>query len=494
MLQLSGITKKFPGVLALDNVSLSVSAGEVVSVIGENGAGKSTLMKVLGGVYIPEAGNLVWEGQPLILRSPSDSLAKGIRIIYQELSVLDNLDIAGNIFLGREPRNKLGLLNYAKMQADTAKILERLGLKRAPNVPTSRLSIAERQLVEIARALSMQVKLLILDEPTSSLTLDETERLLKLIADLKAEGVAILYISHRLDEVIRVSDRVVGLRDGKNAGELAKNEISHDAMVQMMVGRSLVESDTYERSSKTGEPRLILKGVRTLRYPDSPIDLEVRSGEILGMAGLVGAGRSELARAIFGVDKIKGGEVVIENKTLRLRSPQDAIRAGVYLIPEDRRGAGLTVEMSIGENISMPKLGQFALGGLLNGKKEAIFTQEWSDKLTVKAPSAATRASNLSGGNQQKVVIARWLSLSPKVLIFDEPTRGIDVGAKAEIYARMRELAASGIAIWMISSDMEEILKISDRVAILHEGKLTGLLDRAEATEQAIMQRMVNKG
>jgi ribose transport system ATP-binding protein len=494
MLQLSGITKKFPGVLALDNVSLSISAGEVVSVIGENGAGKSTLMKVLGGVYIPDAGSLVWEGQPLTLRSPSDSLAKGIRIIYQELSVLDNLDIAGNIFLGREPRNKIGLLDTAKMQTDTAKILERLGLKRAPNFPTSRLSIAERQLVEIARALSMQVKLLILDEPTSSLTLDETERLLKLIADLKAEGVAILYISHRLDEVIRVSDRVVALRDGKNVGELNKSEISHDAMVQMMVGRSLAESVVYQAPTKTGEPRLTLQGVRTLRYPDSPIDLEVRSGEILGMAGLVGAGRSELARAIFGVEKLKGGEVIVENKPLRLRSPQDAIRAGVYLIPEDRRGAGLTVEMSIGENISMPNLKQFSFFGLLTGNKETAFTQEWSDKLTVKAPSVATRASNLSGGNQQKVVIARWLSLNPKVLIFDEPTRGIDVGAKAEIYARMRELSASGIAIWMISSDMEEILKISDRVAILHEGKLTGILDRAEATEQTIMQHMVNKG
>ena len=498
LLNLSGITKKFPGVVALDNVSLSVSAGEVVSIIGENGAGKSTLMKVLGGVYQPEGGSIIWEGKPISLRSPSDSLALGIRIIYQELSVLDNLDIAGNIFLGREPRKALGLLDRAKMYEDSKKILERLGMKRAPDTPTSRLSLAERQLVEIARALSMQVKVLILDEPTSSLTWEETERLLALIADLKSQGVAIIYISHRLEEVRQISDRVVALRDGKNAGELLPPEITHDNMVQKMVGRALVEEkreskEGEEGKKEIGEVCLTLKGFCTQRYPECPLDLELRRGEILGMAGLVGAGRSEIARAVFGVEKGKRGEVIMEGKTLRLRSPQDAIKAGIYLIPEDRRGAGLTVDMTIRENISMPQLRQFATASLLIGNKEATFTQVWSDKLTVKAPTVESLASNLSGGNQQKVVIARWLSLAPKVLIFDEPTRGIDVGAKAEIYARMRELADAGIAIWMISSDMEEVLKVSDRVVILHEGKITGILDREEASEQAIMQRMVGK-
>ncbi|HLK14218.1 MAG TPA: sugar ABC transporter ATP-binding protein [Fimbriimonadaceae bacterium] len=488
MLSLRGVTKRFAGVAALDDVDLELDPGEVVAVIGENGAGKSTLMKVIGGVYVPDAGSMELDGSPISLRSPSDALALGIRVIYQELTVLDNLDIAGNVFLGREKRRGW-LLDEREMRAETAQILARVGLNLDPARPLSALSLAERQLVEIARALSMSVRILILDEPTSSLTLEETQKLLQLVGELKAEGVAILYVSHRLDEVHQVADRVVALRDARNAGNLSRDEINHAAMIKLMVGRDLAPARGAAAES-AGEARLKLDQLRTQRYPDEAVDLEIRAGEILGMAGLVGAGRSELARAAFGVDRFQGA-LLVDGKQVSVHAPRDAINAGVYLIPEDRRGTGLTIEMTVRDNVTLPDVNEFASIGLINRREESEFAKAWTDRIKVKTASIETPVVNLSGGNQQKVVLARWLALKPKVLICDEPTRGVDVGAKAEIYAEMRTLADAGVAIWMISSDMEEVLAVSDRIAVMHEGRLAGTLEKKDATEEGVMRLAV---
>ncbi len=484
LLQLSGITKHFPGVIALENVDLDLAAGEVVAIIGENGAGKSTLMKILSGVHRADAGSMAFEGKTLQVKSPSDALDHGIRIIYQELSGLDNLDIASNIFLGREYR-KGPFVDQKKLNDESKKILERVGLNVSPETQLVRLSIAEKQLVEIARALSLEVKVLILDEPTSSLTIEETNNLLRLVQELRSHGVAILYITHRLDEVQQIADRVVGLRDGRNAGKLSRSEISKDAMVKMMIGRDIKRE---ERSDAVGgEVVLELSDFRSARYPDEVVNLEVRQGEILGMAGLVGAGRSELVRAVYGIDAYRG-QIKVGGKAIRIKSPQDAIFAGVFLAPEDRRGCGLTVEMSVKENTSLPKLKALTNFGLINFKREEAYAKESVAEMNVKTANLNTKISTLSGGNQQKVVLGRWLAMKPKVLIVDEPTRGIDVGSKAEIYAQLREIASTGTAIWMISSDMEEVINVSDRVAVMHEGKLTGILERKQVSEEAIMK------
>ncbi|MBI1333534.1 MAG: sugar ABC transporter ATP-binding protein [Armatimonadetes bacterium] len=484
LLQLKGITKRFPGVVALENVNLDLAAGEVVAIIGENGAGKSTLMKILSGVYQADGGSIQFEGKPLTLRSPSDALDKGIRIIYQELSGLDNLDVASNIFLGRE-YTKGPFVDQKKLVDLSRSILERVGLKVLPSTLLSRLSIAEKQLVEIARALSLKVKVLILDEPTSSLTLEETHNLLALVKSLKAEGVSILYITHRLDEVQQIADRVVGLRDGKNAGGLAREEITKAAMVKMMVGRD-IERANFE-AKEGGEVVMRLVDFRTTRYPDKAINLDIRAGEILGMAGLVGAGRSELVRAIFGIDPFQG-RIEIGGKAVRIRSPKDAIQYGVFLAPEDRRGCGLTVQMSVKDNVTMPKLAWLSTAGLVRRRDEEAYARDSVGKMSVKTASIHTEISTLSGGNQQKVVLGRWMAMNPKVLIVDEPTRGIDVGSKAEIYEELRMIASTGTAIWMISSDMEEVINVSDRVAVMHEGQLGGILDRTNVTEEAIMK------
>ncbi len=469
-------------------MSLELAPGEVVAVIGENGAGKSTLMKIIGGAYIPDGGSIELDGEAIAFKSPSDALAQGIRVIYQELTVLDNLDIAGNVFLGREKRSG-PLLDETAMRNETAAILKRLKLNLDPRRLVASLSLAERQLVEIARALSMSVRILILDEPTSTLTLDETQNLLQLVAELKDSGVGILYVSHRLDEVHQIADRVVALRDGKYAGALKKEEISHKAMIKLMVGRDLAPARGGQAGA-LGEVRLRLRDFRTSRYAKESVDLEVQAGEILGMAGLVGAGRSELARAAFGIDAYDG-TIEVDGKTVSVGAPRDAINSGLYLVPEDRRLDGLTVQMSIRENITMPEVNSLAKGGLIQRRAESKFANSWAERMRVKMASVEMPVLNLSGGNQQKVVLARWLALKPKVLIFDEPTRGVDVGSKAEIYEEMRKLADAGVAIWMISSDMEEILAVSDRIAVMHEGRVSGILDRASATEESVMHLAV---
>jgi ribose transport system ATP-binding protein len=492
ILEMQKINKHFPGVIALDAVDLQVFPSEVVALAGENGAGKSTLMKILGGVYQPDGGAILIDQKETFIRSVTDAAANGIGFVHQELNVLDNLTVAENVYLGREPRAFGFLVDRPKLNADTEIHLKRLGLNISPKTSLRELSIAQQQMVEIAKALSLNARILIMDEPTSSLTLTETERLLQVIKDLRGQGVSIIYISHRLGEIKEIADRVVVLRDGKNAGTLEREQISHDKIVKLMVGRDI--DRTYKPPATIDKTSLIeVRDLRTRRYPKHSISFTVRKGEILGFAGLVGAGRSEAAQAIFGVDAPVGGTVSLDGKMIRISSARDAIHAGIYLIPEDRRNCGLILEVPIRENITLPALSRYASAGLVNKAAESKISQEMCAKLNVKAPSIEAKAGNLSGGNQQKVVLAKWLSLDPKLLIFDEPTRGIDVGAKAEIYQLMRRLAESGVAIVMISSDMEEILGESDRVAVMHEGAITGILERAEASEEAIMQLAVGK-
>jgi ribose transport system ATP-binding protein len=485
---MQGICKRFPGVVALDNVTLEVGGGEIVALAGENGAGKSTLMKILGGVYQPDTGSVTIEGHEVAIHSVSDAIELGIGFIHQELNVFDNLNIAENVFLGREPlwAGPLKLVDRQKIHTETEVLLRRLGLNVPPDTPLRKLSLAQQQMVEIAKALSQNARLLIMDEPTSSLTLTETARLMKVANELREQGVSIIYISHRLAEIEQIADRVVVLRDGRNAGTLSRGEINHEAIVTLMVGRDL--QHFYVPPHTAGDADCIaLRNLRTRRYPGQPVSLAVRKGEILGIAGLVGAGRSELAQTIFGVDRAVGGEILLENQLIKISSARDAIRHGIYLIPEDRRNTGLILDLSICENITLPDLPRYARAGLVAHDAERHTANEMCDKLNVKRPSIETRAANLSGGNQQKVVLAKWLSLNPKLLIFDEPTRGIDVGAKAEIYQLMRSLAKEGVAIMMISSDMEEILGESDRVAVMHQGAITGILEREQCTEEAIM-------
>ena len=495
LLEMRGIGKRFPGVVALDAVDFQVNTAEVVALLGENGAGKSTLMKILGGLYQPDAGEIRVEGSPVQIHSVNDSIGLGIGFIHQELNVLDNLDVAANVFLGREPvlggaLKPLRLVDRQKMNADAAVHLGRLGLEVSPDVPLSRLSIAQQQLVEIAKALSLNARLLIMDEPTSSLTLTETERLLAVVKDLRAHGVSVIYISHRLGEVAQIADRAVVLRDGRNAGILAREEITHNRMVQLMVGRELRHS--YVAPQQEAQAGFFeIRDLETTRYPGRKLSFALGKGEILGFAGLVGAGRSEMAQAIFGVDDRLGGKFFFNGQELNVQSSRDAIRHGIYLVPEDRRQTGLIVENTIRENISLPALQRYAARGLVNRERERAAAETFSKRLNVKTASIETLVKNLSGGNQQKVVLAKWLQLDPKVMIFDEPTRGIDVGAKAEIYELLRGLAANGVGVIVISSDMEEILGLSDRLAVMHEGRITGTLDRNDCTEENVMRLAV---
>jgi ribose transport system ATP-binding protein len=495
ILGMRGITKRFAGVTALQDVHIEVDRGEVVALIGENGAGKSTLVKILGGVHQPTEGEILIDGVPCPVRGVSEAIAAGIAFIHQELNVLDNLDIAGNVFLGREPLRggPLKLIDRTRMWDETQPHLDRLGLSISADTPLIELSLAQRQMVEIAKALSLRARIVIMDEPTSSLTLTETERLLQVVRELRDAGVGIVYISHRLAEVDLIADRVVGLRDGRNAGSLSREEISHDRMVKLMVGRDL---DRIQRSEEfaAGPVVFSVEGLRTRRYPATTVSFDIRRGEILGMAGLVGAGRTEVAEAVFGVKPALAGTIRLGDKVVRIGNAHDAIAAGIYLVPEDRRQNGLIVEMTIAENVTLPAVERYATAGWVHGDRQEQAAQDASASLGVKAPSMDFLAKNLSGGNQQKVVLAKWLSLEPKVILFDEPTRGIDVGAKAEIYELMRKLSSEGVAILMVSSDMEEVLNLSHRIAVMHEGQITGILSRAECTEEAVMRLAVGGG
>ena len=492
ILKMQGVSKRFPGVVALDQVDLTVGSAEIVALIGENGAGKSTLMKILGGVISRDTGTIEIDGKPVEITSPSGASALRIEFIHQELSVLDNLDVAANIFLHREPTTSgfLKLIDRKRIYRESDEILRKLGLTISSRTPLGQLSLAQQQLVEIARALNAGARIIIMDEPTSSLTLTETRRLLEIVKDLKAENVSIIYISHRMHEVEEIADRAVVLRDGKNAGEIEGAEITRERMVRMMVGRDLKEFFKGAKAEVTEDRGggFEVRRLRTLRYPNHRISFNVAKGEVLGFAGLVGAGRSEVARAIFGVEEALETEVALDGQGLKIADPQDAITHGIYLVPEDRRLCGLIVDFNIRENISLPNLDSYSSAKLINRGKEFSAAVEAIKEINIKTPTPEMRAANLSGGNQQKVVLAKWLTFAPRVLIFDEPTRGIDVGAKSEIYELIRKLAAEGVSVIVISSEMEEVLGISDRIAVMHEGRLTGVLERAQFSEEAVMR------
>ncbi len=491
-LAITSARKQFPGVLALDGVSLTLAPGEVLAVVGENGAGKSTLMKIVAGVYTPDAGEVLLNGELIRFPGPAEAIAAGVTLIHQELNLAENLTVTDNLFLGRELTRGgvLRTLDRRAMSERAVALLARVGLSEdRANVRVEGLPPGEKQLVEIARALGTQVRVLIMDEPTSSLTQKETEQLYKVIDALKADDVSVLYISHRLAEVKRVADRVTVLRDGKNAGELAKTEITHDNMVRLMVGRDLKQF--YPKVHRTGTGGAAVLSVRDVRYargPETPASFEVRAGEILGMAGLVGAGRTELSEAVFGVRALVAGGLLLNNESLRVRSPRDAINAGILLVPEDRRLHGLVLPESVGFNLSLPNLDRLTSLFGVKRRGEADLHSTWISRLRVKTPSAAQPVGLLSGGNQQKVVYGKWLARGPKVLILDEPTRGVDVGAKAEIYALIDELAGKGVAVWMITSDMEELLGMSDRVVVMHEGRVAGELAGTKLTEENVMR------
>jgi ribose transport system ATP-binding protein len=493
LLEMRGIGKRFPGVVALDKVSLAVGAGEVVALCGENGAGKSTMMKILGGVYQPDDGEIFVDGKPVKINNVTDAMALGIAFIHQELNVLDNLDVAANVFLGREPLiTPFKLIDRKKIHADTEPYLKRLGLNISSRTRLDQLSIAQQQMVEIAKALSLNARIIIMDEPTSSLTLTETERLLELVCELSESGVSVIYISHRLGEIEHCADRVVVLRDGKNAGELAEADARHDRIVSLMVGREI--KSAYVASGAQRTPGFLkVRNMTSSRYPAKRVSFDATKGEILGFAGLVGAGRSEIAKAIVGLDGLAAGEINLGGETVQIGHSRGAIDRGIYLVPEDRRGEGLVTSMTVRENTTLPSLDDYSKLFMISRDKERKVANEQIASLKIKTPGCETAVLNLSGGNQQKVVLGKWLSMTPKVMIFDEPTRGIDVGAKSEIYRLMRELAERGTVILMISSDMEEILNISDRVAVMHEGEITGVLDRSDCNEQNVMQLAVGK-
>ena len=491
ILQAKGISKAYPGVIALDGVSMQLSAGEVLAIIGENGAGKSTLMKSLAGLVTPDTGNIYIDQEPVHLTGVQDAMSRGISLIHQELNLADNLDIAQNIYLGREP-TRFGLIDRKAMQRGAKEALDQIGLDMAPTTPVSELSTGRQQMVEIAKAISTNARVIIMDEPTASLSDSETQRLYEVVDRLSAKGVGIIFISHRLAEVKRLAHRVTVLRDGKNAGELAREAIEHDAMVKLMVGREASTLYQYE-PRPIGQTALRVEGLVTHTFPEHRVSFDIKAGEIVGIAGLVGAGRTEMLATLFGIDPPLAGDIIVQGKPVTIKNPKQAIAAGLALVPEDRKAQGVVLDMSIRENTSLACLGNNARGGLMIDRgNERDLAKEMNDKLATKTPTLEQLVLNLSGGNQQKVVLAKWLATKPKVLLMDEPTRGVDIGAKAEIYRIMEQLAHDGVAVLFVSSDLEEVIGVADRVLVMHEGKLTGELSRESLSAQAVMALATN--
>lgn len=488
LLRASHLCKRFAGVQALREVSLEVVPGEVLAVIGENGAGKSTLMKILSGVLQPNSGSIVWEGQELTFRSPADAIDQGISLIHQELNLVDNLSVAENLFLGREP-HRLGWIQRKRLIADSRQYLDQVGLQVDPAKSLGLLSIAEKQRVEIAKAVATGARLLIMDEPTSSLSSHETERLFTLVDTLRMRGTSILYISHRLAEVIRLADRVEVLRDGRHVASMVGEAITHDAMVRAMVGRdprSLLDH-TVDAS---GPLRLSVRDLR-VEGTVADVNLEVRGRQIVVLAGLVGAGRSELLETIFGLRTAEKGNITVDEKPLRGGRVREAIAAGLALVSEDRKSSGLHLESSVTENITIASLPCAPAAPRIDPRWEAQQAQRQVQSLAIKTASLGIRVASLSGGNQQKIAIAKWLVDPPKVLLLDEPTRGVDVGARHEIYLVLRRLADAGMAILIVSSDLEEVIAIADRVLVMHEHAIRGELNGAAINEPQIMNLAV---
>jgi ribose transport system ATP-binding protein len=489
-----GITKCFPGVTALQRVSLSLRAGEVLALIGENGAGKSTLMKVLGGAYLPDEGAILIDGRPVTLRSVRDARRLGIALIHQELMLAPNLDITANIFLGNEAHTPrlLAPVHRGELSRRTAALLARVGLRMPPQTRVSALTTGQMQMVEIAKALSLDARILVMDEPTSSLTASESAHLFSIVRQLRDEGLGIVYISHRMEEVRQLADRITVIRDGRYVGDLDR-AATHDAIVALMVGRELSGHYFPQRHRAPGEDDVLT--VKDLVVPGARarISFSAKRGEILGFAGLVGAGRTELMQTIFGITPAPDGEMRLGEARFAPRTPRDAIDAGVLLVPEDRKRHGLVLPMSVAENMTLPNVPQRARWGTLDRAAERRVAEAQAARLRVKAPTVLHKVIGLSGGNQQKVVLARWLALDPRVLILDEPTRGIDVGAKAEIYQEIVGLAERGITILLVSSELEEVIGLSDRVIVMREGRITGVVPRARLTPERLAGLMTGQ-
>ena len=487
LLVMKGIRKSFPGVQALRGVDLDVHAGEVLALLGENGAGKSTLIKVLGGAHRADAGVLEVDGAEVSFGSPQEARAAGIAVIHQEFNLVPGLTAAENIFLGQEA-TRAGFVARGEERRRAADLFHRLGVAIDLDVPCSQLTTAQQQLVEIARALARDTRIVVMDEPTAALTAGEVSRLFEIIRDLRSRGIAIIYVSHRLDEIFALADRVVVLRDGRNVGTRPLEGLGRNELIEMMVGREL--ADEYPRRTATPGPvRLVVSGLcRGKAVRD--VSFTVRAGEILAIAGLVGAGRTETLRLIFGADKRHAGELVLDGRRLDIRSPRDAIAAGIGLLTEDRKLQGLVLGQSVRDNFALPNLGPLSQFGFVDGRREREAFSRHVDQLRIKVPHQEERARNLSGGNQQKVVLAKWLERDCEVLFFDEPTRGIDVGARHEIYLLMNELSARGKAIVMVSSELPEVLGLADRILVMHEGRITGEIACGPTVTQEEVMRL----
>ncbi|MCP4193055.1 MAG: sugar ABC transporter ATP-binding protein [Planctomycetaceae bacterium] len=494
IISIQSVTKRYPGVVALSNVSIDIRAGELHSICGENGAGKSTLMKILSGVITDYEGCISIGDQPIQFRGTRDAESKGISIIHQELNLVEELSAAANVFLGREHTSSLGLLNHKSMNDETRSLLKRLECNVHPQAQAGSLRVGDQQLLEIAKALSLSSDILIMDEPTSALTESEVERLYRVIDKLRSDGVTILYISHKMDEVFRLSDRITILRDGELVKTLDRGATSPREVTNLMVGRDIDEMNL-------GDPRNpgdVILEVRSLSLPWpgharswrlKDISFELRQGEILGIAGLMGAGRTELLECLFGAtDQIPSGQVFVDDRQVRFRNPNEAKRAGVAMVTEDRKRLGLFAQMCVRENISICTLEETVNSGVVRRARESQLVNEMINRLSVKTAGAESEITSLSGGNQQKTIIGRWLLTRPKILLLDDPTRGVDVGAKSELYRLMNQLCNEGIAIILTSSELPELLTVCDRVLVLAEGHLTAEFDRAEASEQKIME------
>jgi ABC-type sugar transport system ATPase subunit len=494
LLEMRGISKTFPGVQALRGVDFAAHGGEVVALLGENGAGKSTLMKVLTGVYRPDGGEIRWDGAPLQFETIREAQERGISIIFQELNNCANLSALENLFLGREMKTKAGLLDFAAMRKRARALFERLDMSLDLEVPVGRFSTAIQQMIEIAKALLSEVRLLIMDEPTSSLTTRETEKLFQVIAELKAKGIAVVFISHKLDEVFRVTDRIVVLRDGENAGELDPRTTTMDQLIGLMVGRELRDFFSARKLSPSQDAVLSVEGLSGPPFIRD-VSFDLRRGEILGFAGLIGAGRTETARLLIGAVRKTAGRMILDGEEINVTSPKSAVAKGIAYLPEDRKVQALVLGMTMRENVTLAVhrlVRSFFV--ILDRKKETAIARDSIASLSVKVSSPEQVVRNLSGGNQQKVVIAKWLAAKPRILILDEPTRGIDVHAKSEVHRIVAELADSGVSIILISSELPEILALADRVLVMSEGSVKAILPRAGLTQEAIMGAVFGPG
>ena len=485
LLEMSGISMVFPGVHALDSVRFDLLAGEVHALVGENGAGKSTLVKIMSGVYQPTEGNMLIDGQPVHVQDPNHAQALGISPVHQEVNLEPYLTVAENIFLGRQPKGRFGLIDHSRMQKDAASLLGGLGVSLDPSAVVGSLSIADRQMVAIARAVSTDARIIIFDEPTSSLTERETDLLFSIIAKLRDDGRGVIYISHRMEEIFRLCDRVTVFRDGRYVATKPVAATNLQEIIAMMIGRDV--SDLFRKASvPIGAPVLQVRNL-TKRGVLEDISFTLHRGEILGISGLVGAGRTELARAIFGDLRFDSGEILVQGQPVTPRSPRDAISAGIGLVPEDRKDQGLVTGLSVQQNISMPLMRALSRFSVIGLAREKALAREYVQRLAIRTPSIDQKVMYLSGGNQQRVVIAKWLATKPKVLIVDEPTRGVDVGAKAEIHALLCDLARQGVGVLMISSELPEVLAMSDRILVMHAGRIAGELQGEAATQAEIM-------